>query len=338
MIRLGSEADMADVHTTHQMGATGYDPRAFHTAPQSANPLKVLTHLTGAALSLALLVGVGVWGYKLVARDVSGIPVVRAAAGEMRVRPEDPGGQMARNTGLAVNEVAALGTAAAPADTLLLAPQQVELQDEDIAPAPAPVAEVQQPDPVTVSLQNQSVADVVAALTEGVAPIIAEETPEAPPVRVATAAPIVAPAPVDPDPGAAVPEPVPAVLSGPGMNLSLRPQLRPAGAPAQVVQTRAAPAPAQPAEMDAAALPAGTRLAQLGAYDSAEVARSEWARFQSRFGAQLSGKDRVVQRAQSGGRTFYRLRAHGFADLAEARRFCNALVAAGQDCIPVVTR
>ena len=59
---------------------------------------------------------------------------------------------------------------------------------------------------------------------------------------------------------------------------------------------------------------------------------------QHRFGDYLNGKDRIVQTAESGGRTFYRLRAHGFADLSDARRFCSALVAEGADCIPVVTR
>jgi hypothetical protein len=57
-----------------------------------------------------------------------------------------------------------------------------------------------------------------------------------------------------------------------------------------------------------------------------------------RFGAYLEGKSRIVQEASSGGRTFYRLRAHGFIDIADARRFCSALVAENADCIPVVTR
>jgi hypothetical protein len=45
-----------------------------------------------------------------------------------------------------------------------------------------------------------------------------------------------------------------------------------------------------------------------------------------------------VQKASSGGRVFYRLRAMGFDDLGDARRFCSALVAENADCIPVVTR
>ena len=321
---------MADVQYTHGMGAPGIahneDTSQYQTAPQAGNTLKTLTHLTGAALSLALVVGVSVWGYKLVARDVTGIPVVRALQGEMRVRPEDPGGQLARNTGLAVNQVAAEGVAAAPADTLMLAPQPVDLAAADLKTAPvlaAPVAQPQQP--AEVALQNQSVADIVAALTEGVEPLE--------PVVPAPAAPIVAPEPVQAEPTVQ-----PAVLSGPGLNLSLRPVARPAAAPAVVVPARAAPAPAPVGEVAAETLPAGTRLAQLGAYDSADIARAEWDRMSGRFGSYLAGKGRVVQQAQSGGRTFFRLRAHGFTDLAEARRFCAALGAEGQDCIPVVTR
>jgi len=45
-----------------------------------------------------------------------------------------------------------------------------------------------------------------------------------------------------------------------------------------------------------------------------------------------------VQSAVSGGRTFYSLRAAGFADISDARRFCAALSAEKADCIPVVAR
>jgi hypothetical protein len=91
-------------------------------------------------------------------------------------------------------------------------------------------------------------------------------------------------------------------------------------------------------DIDPATLPAGTRLAQLGAFESVAVAQAEWERLNGRFGDYLTGKKRVIQKASSGGRTFYRLRAMGFADLSDARRFCSALVAGNADCIPVTTR
>ena len=46
-----------------------------------------LANWTGAAVSLALMCGVGVWGYKLLVRDVTGIPVVQAMEGPMRIAP-----------------------------------------------------------------------------------------------------------------------------------------------------------------------------------------------------------------------------------------------------------
>jgi hypothetical protein len=85
----------------------------------------------GAALSLALIAGLGYWAYQLIVRDVTGVPVVRALEGPMRIAPEDPGGSTAAYQGLAVNAIAAEGTAAAPADTLVLAPAEVNLTEED---------------------------------------------------------------------------------------------------------------------------------------------------------------------------------------------------------------
>ena len=85
-------------------------------------------------------------------------------------------------------------------------------------------------------------------------------------------------------------------------------------------------------------MPAGTRLVQFGAYDSPEAARGVWDTLDVKFGEFLRGKQRVVQEAVSGGKTFYRLRAMGFADINDARRFCAALVADRQACIPVVVR
>lgn len=335
MYPAGSEAEMADVHYTHDMGAQSYAAPSGVASTATASSLTNMTNVAGAVVSLALIVGVGIWGYKLMARDVSGIPVVKAATGEMRVRPEQPGGQLALNQGLAVNAVAAEGSAEAPADRLVLAPRPVDLTEEDAPMTAATVAPVQQSQPqdvdVAAALEAGSVEDLVSRLTAGVAPIDAEDTGAAPEVETRVAS-IVQPAPVTP-----VIEN--AVLDKPGVRQSLRPRLRPAAAPAVVVPVRAeAVTSAQTNELDAASLPAGTRLVQLGAFDSAEVARDQWAKIEGRFGDYLSGKDRIVQKAQSGGRTFYRLRAHGFADLSDARRFCSALVAEGADCIPVVTR
>jgi hypothetical protein len=88
--------------------------------------------------------------------------------------------------------------------------------------------------------------------------------------------------------------------------------------------------------IDPATIPPGTRLVQLGAYGSEDVAKAEWANAMANFGDYMVGKERVVQQAETGGRIFWRLRALGFEDLSDARRFCAVLVSDGANCIPVV--
>ena len=334
---------MADFTPSPMVGGYRRDSSGSYSVKATSNHLTTLTNVAGAAVSLALIVGIGVWGYKLLVRDVSGIPVVRAAAGEMRVRPEDPGGELAQHQGLSVNEIAANGTAGQPPDQLLLAPKPIDLLEEDqvmptamVAPAPQDAlplnTPVMQPEPLTTdiaaAIQSGNVDELVAQLTAGVAPLT--ELSASPEEVVATIVAEVAEATATPT----------VVLDAPGVRQSLRPKRRPASAQAQVIQASlntSAPA-ATSSEVDAASLAAGTRLAQLGAFDSPEVAREQWDVLQGRFGAFLDGKQRIVQKATSGGRVFYRLRAMGFQDIADARRFCAALVAENADCIPVVTR
>jgi cell division septation protein DedD len=178
-------------------------------------------------------------------------------------------------------------------------------------------------------LNSGNVDDLVAQLTDGITPLsdLSADTNAV----VASLAPSVV------DAVRAAEAQAGAVLDAPGVRQSLRPKRRPA---VRAVVTPAAVSAASPAtaEVDASSLPAGTRLAQLGAFDSAEVARAQWDELQGRFGAYMGDKKRIVQRATSGGRVFYRLRVMGFADIGEARRFCSALVAENADCIPVVTR
>jgi hypothetical protein len=59
----------------------------------------------GGIVSLALIAGIGVWGYKLVLREVMGLPVVIAEEGPMRLLPADPEGEVVPQQGLAVNAI-----------------------------------------------------------------------------------------------------------------------------------------------------------------------------------------------------------------------------------------
>ncbi len=299
----GSEAEMADMYLGDSAGRVdGPGPGA----------LTVLFNWLGALMSMALIVGLAVWGYQLMMRDVTGVPVVRALEGPMRVAPDDPGGERAAHQGLAVNSVAADGAAEAPADRLILAPKPLDLRDEDLPRGAAGRG----PMPATAS-ETGAETDVLA-LADDLATNVT-------PLSAVIAAPTVA---------GLVPATVPGVARSP------LPRARPIGdLTAEAVAERVALSVSGPAvEVDPASLPVGTRLVQFGAYDSAEAARAEWVKLDGRFTDFLTDKKRVIEKAVSGGKTFYRLRAVGFADINDARRFCSALLAEKQACIPVVTR
>jgi hypothetical protein len=316
-----------------------------HSVPVSGKMASVANWI-GAAVSLGLIVGIGVWGYGVVSRDVSGVPIVQAMAGPMRVAPDDPGGRLADHQGLAVNAVAGQGGAADPVDTLRLAPRPAGLQADDVALGSlVPVTET--PEFQASLARNAEVMEIaptpkatnsLLALTEQIGAQSKPLSPLAPQTQEAVAAALARTLPPSTPPGAA-PVAEPARYTGPGLARSLRPKLRPAGL-ANAPRTPHSVTSAAPTvtEVDPETLPAGTRLVQIGAFDSPDAARSEWQRLDVRFGDYLDGKERVIQRATSGGRIFYRLRAHGFDDLSDARRFCAAFVARNVDCIPVVTR
>ena len=365
-IRGGSEAKMADIEFGGAMDA-----------PQRASDSGKFTKLVngaGALMSVALVIGIGVWGYRLLVRDVTGVPVVRALEGPMRIAPENPGGELAVHQGLAVNRVQSDGVAQPVADRVVLAPAAAGIGEDDPVglrrpvPAPRSIAPNAEATPMAEAGDVEAIPQTPSEIT---APALLTETLPAPglPATVSDGNGVVVAAvePTTDQPSAtdaAVAEalaladklsegveplgevaPVTARLpvipaDVPGVVRSPRPLSRPASLDTTTPQP-AAPqqvASASASEVDPSSIPAGTRLAQLGAFESPEIAKQEWDRLYSRFTDYLQGKSRVIQKAESGGRTFYRLRAMGFDDLSDARRFCSALLAENAACIPVKVR
>lgn len=319
----------------------GYMPEPGH------GRLGRVVNLAGAAVSVALVLGLGWWGYKLAMRDVHGVPVFRAVSDPLRIAPADPGGTQASHQGLSVNAVAAAGTAAPLPDAVALAPAAPDLLADD----PAGLADLAM-EAVPVTAQSAGQPESAEAL------IAPEAMAEAAPMEAAPSADVdaalaealgaealapegeVAADPLAADPLASETLAAPEVTAP-----AVRPRARPASLAAAAPAADAAPAPAPaeaiaaaPAETAASAVAAGTRLVQLGAFDTEDDARREWSNLQGRFADLMASKSLVIQAAESGGRTFFRLRALGFADEAEARNFCTALLSGNATCIPVTQR
>jgi len=311
------------------MAEIQYGELGVGTPGLSKSNLKWIINWLGGLVSVTLIAGLVFWGYQLMIRDVTGVPVVRALEGPMRITPVEPGGASAEHQGLAVNNIAAVGQAEAPADRLVLAPKPTALGANDPT-----AAELEQTSPV---IKATDAALIVASSETANEPkLVAPETLDQAALIEATLRLVDGAGPTDPV--SATPADDLVLASVAGVSSSLRPVMRPPTLSA--VQTVATPA----ATLDdvksiaSADIPAGTRLAQLGAFETADIAKQQWLQISDRFEEFMAGKSRVIEQAQSGGKVFYRLRAHGFTDLSDARRFCSTLLAAQANCIPVVTR
>lgn len=330
---------MADADYDDYQDYAGYDARQGHTA--SGGRWQQLVNVAGALTSLALIGGVGVWAYKLAVRDVNGVPVIQALEGPARIAPENPGGELAMHQGMAVNRIAAEGTAEEPADRLTLAPAAAALSDEDAA------------------MGSMAGTDTAALTGE-------ELPPMAQPQEGAETLTPAAMRPTEPLPDgpadtinledgaiAAVPYVAPDVIatSIPGVSASLKPLQRPtvggaalsddgvdAMAEAAAAAVAEALAPESTIDVDPATLAVGTRVVQIGSYGNEADARLEWETAVARFGPLMQGKRRVIEPSESGGQTFYRLRVEGFTDTEDARAFCTALKAENAVCVPAVVK
>ncbi len=275
------------------------DPPGYHTGILGA-----LTNWLGAIVSVFLVVGLVFWGYQITMRDVTEVPVVRALEGPLRVQPDDPGGEIAAHQGLAVNTVQSDGTVGTPADQVVLAPPPIILSDEDLALADL------RPEPMNLTdvSANTSAIDEQAAIEAAVLEAVSE--------------------------GAAKEE-INALAHLPGVKSSPRPKARVDVASLDVAGLTAA---SVDVDVDPSTVLTGTRMVQLGAFDDRTAAIAEWDIIIDRHGDLIGPRKRLIQEAESGGRSFYRLRMVGFESLSDSRRLCSALLARGTPCIPVTAR
>jgi hypothetical protein len=244
----------------------------------------------------------------------------------MRVAPEDPGGLRAEYQDLSVTRVAVTGAEETPTDRVVLAPEPVALTAED-QPVAALLPDDPEPAPELAALAEEAPAtepaeEPMSAIELAIAEALGQSSDD-----------------ITVDPAA-----VEAELAGldilpasvKGVTRSPRPPMRPASL--VTVMPASTEVPANALDVEPTAVAEGTRLVQLGAFPTPEEAISAWDALATQFEDYMTDKQRVIQEAQAGGKTFYRLRAMGYEDLSDARRFCAVLVAGSANCIPVLHR
>tara|TARA_B100001248_G_C27395722_1_gene465406 strand:- start:1068 stop:1988 length:921 start_codon:yes stop_codon:yes gene_type:complete len=285
----------------------------------------VVFYWVGAALSLSLLTGAIGWSYQLIVRDINQIPIVRAQLGPLRVAPDDPGGLTAANQGLSVTQLA-VNERPLLSDEIFLAPAAEVLSEENVA--------------LQISEENSSITnkekfDTLEVSTENSLDfkILPEQNATGLASNNEAFLSTAAFSPKKLEIENAVSLALSLTNEVDSSFSSLRPKIRPVVLN-QIQTDNIAQSVANELVMTA---PIGSAVVQLGAFESKSLAQIEWQRLEALLGSVLTSKNMMVQKAESGGRVFYRLRAFGFDDLSDARQFCSA-VNDKVACIPVVTR
>ena len=303
----------------------GSDATLVGEEKQDNFKLNLIFYWTGAALSVFLMVGAIGWSYQLIIRDINQIPIVRAQLGPLRVAPEDPGGLTAANQGLSVTQLA-VNEKPLMSNEIHLAPAAQILNAENLGLEVTngvqsntdvgilEIKEVNSENSINLkALSNKIEADKVSKETASLSKAAFSQKR----IEIENAVSLAL-----------------SITDDPAASLTLmRPKIR----PVTLQKDNKITGDQIVANEPLFELTKGSAVVQLGAFDSKNLAKSEWQRFEKLLGSILIAKKMIVQEAESGGKIFYRLRAAGFDDISDARQFCTA-ISDKVACIPVVTR
>ncbi|MCF3628849.1 SPOR domain-containing protein [Thalassospiraceae bacterium LMO-SO8] len=315
------------------------EPRRRRGIPTTVWLLLVLILVTAAGLG-GFLFGDRLAG--LSGEESGQVPVVHAAEGAIKVRPDNPGGQDIPFRDYDINKRMQGEAPTGRVENLLPPPEQprelpraqastASTAPAQVPPVPAATAGAQLAPPTEQSNAEALLPSAPAPAPKPAAPtsMPAREVAPPPPATVAKA----------PTPQPAPPPPVPAspAASSTGGPIALVPKsatAAPAAAQPTPVAKVAPPPPSAPAATETAAL-SGWQV-QLAASRAATAAKAEGERLKQKHSDVLGKLAVNIVRADLGAKgVFYRIRLGPARDKDEARAVCAQLAKRGQGCLVI---
>ena len=318
------------------------EPRRRRGIPTTAWLLLVLILVTVAGLG-GFLFGDRLAG--LSGEESGQVPVVHAAEGAIKVRPDNPGGQEIPFRDYDINKRMQGEAPTGRVENLLPPPEQPKDLPQDapsmppatVPPVPAATAGAQLAPPTEQANAESLLPSAPAPAPKPVAPqpLPAREIAPPPPATTVAKAPTPQPAPPPPVPAA----PATTTTGGPIALVPKSQQTAPAAAQPVAVPPAAkpaapAPSPPPPAATQTAALD-GWQV-QLAASRSATAAKTEGERMKQKHSDVLGKMAVNIVRADLGAKgVFYRIRLGPAQNKDQARAVCAQLAKRGQGCLVI---
>ena len=313
------------------------EPRRRRGIPTTVWLLLVLILVTAAGLG-GFLFGDRLAG--LSGEESGQVPVVHAAEGAIKVRPDNPGGQDIPFRDYDINKRMQGEAPTGRVENLLPPPEQPrELPQAQAATAPSQVPPVPAATAGAQLAPPTEQSNAEALLPAAPAPAPKPVAPKPMPVReVAPPPPATVSKAPTPQPAPPPPVPVAPAASTPGGPIALVPKsatAAPAAAaqPAPVAKV-APPPPSAPAATETAAV-SGWQI-QLAASRAATAAKTEGERMKQKHSDVLGKMTVNIVRADLGAKgVFYRIRLGPARNKDEARAVCAQLAKRGQGCLVI---
>ena len=289
------------------MAGIEFDASLTHRPGDARSLFGFLLTVLVSLISIFLLGGFLYWGYGAFVQSESKVTVITAPDGPLKVLPEDPGGNLASHLGFSVNSVQESGQVAGPSAKIFLAPPAISVQESDLRS-------------LSGFGDSNGAIDLKSSINDALA-VIFKDTNTLSEVTFLNLKEI----PIKED-----------IVEKAIVSKSLaRPEKRPIKIVSAILHQDLV-AQIVLNQVKASMVDSKDELmVHLGSFKNKVLASADVENFVVRHKGYLTDKTVFLQKSETGGRSIYRMRAIGFSNISEMKKFCAIINSFGNDCMPI---
>ena len=292
------------------MAGIEFDASLAHRPGDSRSSFGFLLTVLVSLISIFLSGSFLYWGYGAFVQSESKVTIITASDGPLKVLPEDPGGNLASHLGFSVNSVQESGQVAGPSAKIFLAPPAISVQESDLRS-------------LSGFGDSNGAIDLKSSINDALA-VIFKDTDTLNEATFLNLKEI----PIKKD-----------IVEKTTVSKSFaRPEKRPIkivsatlhkDLVAQIVLNQVKASMVDPKD---------ELMVHLGSFKNNVLASAHVENFVVRHKGYLTDKTVFLQKSETGGRSIYRMRAIGFSNIAETKKFCAIINSFGNDCMPIANK